>query len=263
MVKHIVPFIPPHKKYVEPFAGGAAVFFAKGPSQVEVLNDLNGNVSNFYRVMKLRFDDLAKEIEATLHCESNYKRAREIYRNPGDYNELERAWAFWVGSAMSFGSNLFTHFQITSNSADRSNPGSRTAYRRRRFKKTAGRLDKVMVLEKDALAVLEKYNQPDTFAYVDPPYIGVNQGHYKGYTEEDFRALLSLLSEFSGKWILSSYRSDMLDEFTDEFGWNKREIDQRLGVKGTKQRKVEVLTGNFVFEPNLFTSISGENQVSK
>ena len=252
MTPIILPMIPAHKKYVEAFAGGAALFFAKGPSLVEVLNDINGNVANFYRVMKMQFEALCLEIEATLHCEHTYKEARYIYRNPKDYDPLKRAWAFWVGSAMSFGSNLFTHFQITSNSADRSNPGSQTAHKRERFRLTAGRLDNAMILEKDALVVIEKYNQVDTFLYLDPPYIDVNQGHYKGYSREDFEALLKKIAGFNGRWILSSYQSDLLQDAVDTYGWVQTEFDQRLGVKGNKQRKTEVITANFQFEPNLF-----------
>lgn len=252
MIPFILPLIPAHKKYVEAFAGGAAVFFAKRPSAVEILNDKNGNVANFYRVMKTDFNRLTSAIEATLHCEHTYKEARKIYRNPGDFTPLRRAWAFWVGSAMSFGGMLFTSFQIACNSADKGNPGRSTQNKKNYFRRTAGRLDGTMILEKDALSVLRKFNQVDTFAYLDPPYIGVNQGHYKGYSEQDFINLLDTCSSFKGKFLLSSYESDILKEYTERERWTTKRIDQRLGVKGNKQRKIEVLTSNYTLMPTLF-----------
>jgi DNA adenine methylase len=66
MLQHILPLIPPHKLYCEPFFGGGAVYFAKMPSQIEVINDKNDFVINFYRCLKLRFDELKAEVEASL-----------------------------------------------------------------------------------------------------------------------------------------------------------------------------------------------------
>ena len=52
LAKHILPLFPKHSCYIEPFAGGAALFFMKKPSEVEVLNDVNGELINMYRVVK-------------------------------------------------------------------------------------------------------------------------------------------------------------------------------------------------------------------
>lgn len=252
MLEHILPLIPPHKKYVEPFAGGAAVFFAKPPSPVEVLNDINGNLANFYRVMKLDFEALHRLIDATLHDEHTYKRARDIYRGKVEATDVERAWAVWVAAAMSFGGNFFTHFQITCNAADRSNPGTHTRNKRKEFGQCAKRLEETMILDKDAIIVLHKYNQVDSFAYCDPPYIEVDQGPYCGYTRRQYLQLLCNLSRFKGKFLLSSYDTDLLQWFTKRYGWRQKFIGQRLGVKGTKQRKIEVLTWNYEKELTLF-----------
>jgi DNA adenine methylase len=79
MLPYILPLIPEHKIYIEPFFGGGAVFWAKEPAKIEFINDSNSEVINFYRVLKFRFPELKKEIEATLHSEFQQKQARQIY----------------------------------------------------------------------------------------------------------------------------------------------------------------------------------------
>jgi len=95
MVKDILPLIPPHTQYVEPFFGGGAVFFAKKPSPHEVINDKLDCAITFYRVLKTRFPELQSMIQATLHSESEYKRAKELLNSEDD---LLKAWAFWGGA---------------------------------------------------------------------------------------------------------------------------------------------------------------------
>ena len=82
MLKIILPMIPEHDIYVEPFFGGGAVFWAKEPANVEFVNDKNGEVANFYRVLQNDFDALKKQIDSTLHSEFMHKEARSIYFSP-------------------------------------------------------------------------------------------------------------------------------------------------------------------------------------
>ena len=69
MLSVILPMIPEHSIYVEPFFGGGAVFWAKEPAQVEFINDINGEVANFYRVLQTDYDALKREVDQTLHSE--------------------------------------------------------------------------------------------------------------------------------------------------------------------------------------------------
>ncbi len=82
MLPEILPIIPKHRLYCEPFFGGGAVFWAKEPSKCEVINDVNMNVVNFYEVLKHGYFELKKLIEATLHSRDTYKRALLIYEMP-------------------------------------------------------------------------------------------------------------------------------------------------------------------------------------
>jgi DNA adenine methylase len=106
MLKHILPLIPEHQIYSESFFGGGAVFWAKKSAKVEFINDHNGEVINFYRVLKQDFPKLKKEIDATLHSEFQQKQAKSIYQNPIEHDKIKRAWAIWVLSHQSFYSIL-------------------------------------------------------------------------------------------------------------------------------------------------------------
>jgi DNA adenine methylase len=95
-LSRILPLIPEHRIYSEPFFGGGAVFFAKEPAKIEIINDTNKMVINFYKIAKREFKNLKAEIDVTLHSEEQYKEAREIYLNKDstvEQNNVLRAWA--------------------------------------------------------------------------------------------------------------------------------------------------------------------------
>src|SRR5690606_37313762 len=102
----ILEKIPPHNLYCEPFLGGAAVFFGKEPSNVEVINYTNKELMNFYRVCKERFLELQALIRITLHSRSAHRDARTVYASPHLFTDVQRAWAVWVLSVQSFVAKL-------------------------------------------------------------------------------------------------------------------------------------------------------------
>jgi DNA adenine methylase len=103
LVKTILPLIPYHKSYIEPFFGGGAVFFAKEPSELEVINDINGFIINFYKVLKQNYNELKKLLDITLHSRQQFYEARVIFKNQENYDDIKKAWAFWVLTQESYG----------------------------------------------------------------------------------------------------------------------------------------------------------------
>lgn len=242
MIKLLLDRIPPHKTYVEAFVGGGALFWRKSKSKVEVINDLNGFVSNFYRVVKNDYEALNRKIPDTLHCEFTYNRAREIYRKREIADPITMAWAFWIGCNMSFGGSCFDgSFQITPNCQDNSHPGVRSKNKRQAFLKIGDRLNDVMILNKDAIDVIKKYDSPETFIYCDPPYFQAYMGHYKGYTKEDFKQLLEAVSVSRSKILVSCY----FDELIYDYGLNYELIEMNAHISPTKKKKIECLIYNY------------------
>lgn len=104
------------------------------------------------------------------------------------------------------------------------------------------------MLPLDARYIIESRDHENAFFYCDPPYVGSNCGHYKGYTEADYEALLVTLSRIKGKFLLSSYPTDLLDRYTQTHNWQsvKKELFVTVNMKaGNPKKKIEVLTANY------------------
>jgi len=247
MLKHILPIIPEHEIYVEPFFGGGAVYWAKEPVKCEVINDVNMNIVNFYEVLKHNYFDLKRKVDATLHSRETYKKAMIIYDCPWLFpeDEVVRAWAFWVVTNQGFAC------KIGSWGYDKAKRANTIANKVERFKEElSDRLRFTQIEQNKAHKVIASRDSENTFVYADPPYIDTVQGHYGGYTEDHFRRDLEALANMKGKFLLSSYPSDILNEFIEKHGWKTMSVDKMLsasnGSKLTKRkRKTEVLTMNY------------------
>lgn len=250
LVNLILSLIPGHKLYCEPFVGGAAVFFAKEPSEIEVINDLNGEVVNFYKVCYDDFKKLEKLIQSTPHSRQIHRETQDILKSPSKHNPIQRAWAFWVQTNMSFTSKIFGGyaFERKSNKTLKTFVNKKLAF----TTEVRDRLNMVDIENNDAPQVIKSRDTKDSFFYCDPPYFNSNMGHYKGYTEEDFENLLLTISKIKGQFLLSSYPSELLQKYTKKYKWHI--LEKSTGVAVTHQtdkRKTEVLTANYPLKTDL------------
>ena len=254
MADIIIEMIPEHKIYCEPFFGGGAVFFQKGPSYLEVINDKNDLLITFYKQCVLNFEALQQKIRTTLHSESEYNRAKTIWNNPGHRSKLDIAWAVWTVCNMSIMATPRGGWR-RDNGTGRSHVGVSTASHRRNFTRDIhNRLETVQISCKDAISVIQERDTPTTFFYLDPPYIGCDQKHYKGYTEKEFEELLAVLANIKGKFILSNFESRILARYAEKNGWGMRIIERKCMIPALikqPRRKREVLVYNFR-QPSLF-----------
>jgi DNA adenine methylase len=240
--KLILPLIPEHNVYVEPFFGGGAVFFAKNPSPAEAINDLDNRVINFYRIAKTRFEELQNLIIGTLHSETEHKRAGMILRQESP-DPVELAWAFWVQTNMSFGQKLHGGFAFNNDAhTSRATDSKRKGFTTKAY---CERLAKVEVFCRDACDLILQKDKESTFFYVDPPYVSADQGHYKGYTGDNFKDLLDVLASIKGKFLLSSYPEPSLQDYRAQFGWNFKDLNLHLSMTSGKKTKTECLTFNY------------------
>jgi len=246
MLKEILPRIPKRRIYTEAFFGGGAVFFAKEPAEAETINDTNSLAITFYEVLKTDFDRLKSKIESTLFSRATYAVALTIYRMPHLFNKLQQAWAFYIATNMGFACSP------TSWGYDKYS--KRVKYfqnKKLRFDSSiAERLENAQIENNDAIKVINSRDAEDAFHYVDPPYINSDQGHYDGYTENDYRRLLDTLSGIKGKFLLSSYPSEILEKYIQKNGWHSIHFEKPLSARkaqaGKKRdRKIEVLTANY------------------
>lgn len=244
LASEILPLIPRHVQYVEPFFGSGAIFWGRSHrSKNEVINDLNGSVTNFYWQLKTNFVELQKMVQATLHSEILYIKAKEMLKDDA-CPPLEKAWAFWVGCNMAFGHVLFGGFAFCETGS-----GGGTKNKRDGFNdKFTKRLEYCEIFNRDAVELIELKDSENTFFYVDPPYVSSEQGHYAGYTTEDFIKLLNVLKSIKGKFLMSSYLEEILMKYREECGWLSKDIKQVVLVSGKREEtkyKIECLTMNY------------------
>ena len=244
LLSKIIPLIPEHSLYCEPFTGGAAVFFAKQKVRLEVINDINGELINFYKVLQDDFPALQKEICATLHSRTTHRHAQVVYENPDMFDRIKRAWAVWTLANMSFNNTLNSGFsRSTSGKITRKIVSKRSQFTEELCQRISG----TQIECRDALKVIEENDTLTSFFYVDPPYVGACQGHYDGYSQEDFNALIAVLTTLKGKFLLSSYRNEALSQAVKQNNWHQIEIKMKTNPAGKQQvhTKIEVLTANY------------------
>jgi len=227
LVDHILGLIPPHHCWAEVFAGSAVVTLSKPKSPVEVINDINGWIVNFFLCLRDHPDELINKLRYTPYSRALYEewvaqlRQGRLKLLTPDI-ELAARWFYLQNSV--FSGNFGTGW---SHGTTKDVAGA--FYRRvDRLYKLAERLRGVTIECRDGLEVIRDYDSPKTAFYLDPPYIGVEgagTGEYYGAGSVGFdhEALAELLREVKGKVILSYYPDPRVDEWYPD--WFRLEID--------------------------------------
>lgn len=221
----IISFFPSHSIYAEPFAGSAAVMLKKGlPVQKslsdyrEVLNDHNHLIVNFFQVLQdgTLNPQLCQKLNFTLYSTSELSRARGIIKN-GTEDKVLLAWAFFVAIQMTFAHDLSSSGWRFAKESQ--NPACTFRHAIERLPAYLDRMRYVTIEETDAIEFILRWDSPKTLFYVDPPYLNCDQGHYGGYTEDDFKLLIKTLNECQGSVVLSTYKNYFTPDWT-EYSFN-------------------------------------------
>ena len=260
----IASLMPEHRVYVEPFAGSAAVLLAKRPVAHEIVNDIDGNVVTFWRVLRDRQQDLTDALERTPYARDEYAAAELA----GDLDDLERARRFFVRCTQSFNAGGpgrpvgWSIPEVRTKAAGGTNrPALRFVNAVDRLAAVASRLRQVVVEHRDALDVIGAYDVPDAVLYVDPPYLAdtracVDDYAFDAHAPEEHRALAEVLRGCAGTVLLSGYASPLYAELYP--GWHRveREVQRPTsnGRGAAAARATEVIWANrpLTHAPTLF-----------
>lgn len=246
----LISIMPEHIIYCEPFFGGGAVFFRKPSSKIEVINDHNERLITFYMQLQSNYKELISALKNTLHSESFYKRAKNIYNNKSRYSDLEMAWSVWLLTNSSFAHSPKNPWRWENDKTGTSIAKTLATKRAKLSIDLYDRLKNVQISCRDALRVISDRDTPNTLFYLDPPYPGANQGHYCNYTFYDLENLLKLLTTIEGKFILTNYPSQLIKYYVIVNGWTvskKESATWKMGNANTKGSKKtqEVIVTNF------------------
>ncbi|MCL4562346.1 MAG: DNA adenine methylase [Chloroflexi bacterium] len=221
----LLPLLPECHHYCEPFAGSAAVLLNRKPSPVETYNDIDGEVVNFFHVLRENADGLIRLIALTPFSREEYHRA--VVADPKMYSDLERARLFYVrarqsrtGLAQTASLGRWANCKETSRSG-MSGVVSRWLGGVDALPEIAERLLRVQIENRPATDVIRLYDGPETLFYCDPPYLHSTRGDDNAYAfemdEEEHKSLAQVLRNCIGKVAISGYRNELMDDLFN--GW--------------------------------------------
>lgn len=222
----LMNYFPEHQSYIEPFGGGASVLLQKPPSQLEVLNDLNHDVVNFFHMLAEKTAQLIRAIQLTPYAEAEYVLA---HSSAGIADPIERARRFYIRSRMSFGhseGNQLSGWRFQTNTSRNltlTDEWNRTEH----LWATSERLKNVQITCSDYQKVLRRFDHPKALFYVDPPYPGAvryeKRNYYRHEMLEDnqHRELAQHLYGLAGQVVLSGYACDLYAELFEGQGWQR------------------------------------------
>ena len=215
----IIPLLPAHTCYVEPFAGAAWVLFGKRPSAVEVLNDREQELVNFFRVVKEKPEELITSFEWELVSRAEFERLAGL--DAAQLTDVQRAHRFYYLIMAGWGGELhYPRFQTSITDGGHGNRlfGALKTLRQR-LEPIHKRLSTVIIENLDWQDCIDRYDREGAVMYVDPPYPGNGCNYSQNMRGWDAHKLLSeRLGRAQCKWILSSYdKPEVRELFTQYF----------------------------------------------
>jgi DNA adenine methylase len=238
LANRIITLLPEHTTYVEPFAGGAQVFFHKQPSKVEVLNDLDFEIVNFFRVCQWHYEELVRYLHYCLIS----RKWHDLFAGsvPATLTDIQRAGRFFYLQKNSFGGLILRqkyHYGVI----------QRPNYNPKRIpeiiRQAHERLQGVQIESLPYEQILERYDRPTTLFYLDPPYW--ERKLYKfNFSNQNFIDLEQRLHNVNGRFVLSLDDHPEVRKLFQHWHMQRVELAYTAQTKKGK-RYAELLITNF------------------
>ncbi len=255
LAARIIEMMPPHVHYVEPFFGGGAVLFKKPGNLIhghsEVINDLYGELITFWRVVQSA--ELFAEFERRISFTPFAKPVWELATKSNAEDPIDVASNFFIRYRQSR-QGLGRDFATMSRTRTRRGMNEQVSSWLSAIDGLADaheRLKRVVIFCDDAVSLISREDDQDTFFYCDPPYVAstriVDDAYAHEMTNEQHKRLLVTLGGISGKFLLSGYPNDLYDNAARTYGWNRVDItiDNKASSKKVKPKKIESLWSNY------------------
>lgn len=240
----LVPLIPEHQTYVEVFAGGAALFFEKPISPIEVINDLDSALVNFYRVLRdeKKFERFKRLARFMPYSREEHRFCLKTWEHCDD--EVERAARWFVAVRQSFGGILGSGWSVEKS---RSSKGMASTVSKwlsaiDRLLEVFERLQGVEIENLDFREVIRRFDRRECFFYLDPPYVPATRKAKQVYrcemTTKDHEELVALLLTIKGKAMLSGYDHPLYGAL-ECAGWKKHHFETKCSMAKKKKTSGE------------------------
>ncbi|MCK9345396.1 MAG: DNA adenine methylase [Candidatus Pacebacteria bacterium] len=238
LAKHILPMFPDHKCYVEPFSGGAALFFMKEPVRVEVINDINGELVNLYRVVQNHLEEFIRQFKWSLVSRQMYKWLKLAHVET--LTDIQRAARFFYLQKMAFGGKVSGQtFGTATTTAPRLN------FLRIEEELSAAhlRLSRVYIEHLAWDDCIRRYDRLHTLFYVDPPYWGT-EGYGIDFEFDQYGRMAELAKSIKGGMIISVNDIPEMRQVFSGMVMTSVDVKYTVGGKQGKSAK-ELIIRNF------------------
>jgi len=236
MVKKILPLLPSHRTYVEPFGGGASVLLAKDPSPVEVYNDVDSGLVSFFRALrdKKTFARLHGKLLLTPYSREEHRFCTETWDSSEDL--VERAYRWYVACVQSFSGGFGQGWSSVVTQSRRGMASTAAIWKSKMelLPVVHQRLIRVQIEHRDWRYIVARYDRPETLQYIDPPYVQSTRsgGSFRhDMSDSEHAALVNSLLGLEGMAVVSGYDHRIYRRL-DEAGWSKHEFNTACHAAG-------------------------------
>lgn len=239
LIKHILPMFPEHHTYVEPFCGGAALFFAKGEVKVEVVNDVNGDLVNLYRVIKYHLEEFLRHFKWALISREEFLWQKDT--NPATLTDIQRASRFYYLQKLAFGGKVSSqHFGCSP-----SRPAGLNLLRIEEDLSAAHlRLARTYIEHLDWADCVTRYDRAETLFYLDPPYWST-AGYGVDFDLSQYLRMAELAKTIDGKMMISVNDVSEMREAFDGLSMRSLDINYTVGGNHKGKDRKELLICNW------------------
>ncbi|MCM2131480.1 DNA adenine methylase [Larsenimonas rhizosphaerae] len=236
LAKQILPLFDPHRAYVEPFCGGAALFFMKEPSPVEVINDANGELVNLYRVVKHHLEELLRHFKWALVSRQDFL---DLKRTPPEtLTDIQRAARFFYLQKNAFGAR-------SDNPAFGTSAVSRPRLNLLRIEEDLSdahlRLSRTLIEQLPWDECVRRYDRDETLLYLDPPYWGT-AGYGVEFGLEQYALMGKLARQARGQFVVSVNDIPEMHEAFDGLTIRRTQLRYSVGQQHTEPRGELIIT---------------------
>lgn len=235
----ILPMFPDHSCYVEPFAGAAALLFIKAPAKVEVLNDVNGELVNLYRVIQRHLEEFVRQFKWALTSREIFKWQQDT--PPETLTDIQRAARFYYLQKLCFGGRVESHSFGTATTTP---PRLNLLRLEEDLSQAHLRLARVTIERLDWRECVTRYDRPHTLFYMDPPYWGT-EGYGVAFPIEQYRYLADLVRTIKGKAIISINDTPEMRRIFDGLPVRRLPIRYTVGGRQGRAERGELVLKNW------------------
>lgn len=239
LAQTIIDLIPDHTTYIECFAGAAWVFFRKNLSKVEILNDKDGDLVSFYRVLQNHFEEFVRQFKWFLTSRQQFSEWNAQLET-GGLTDIQRAARYYYVQRQCFGGRVRGR---TFGVSPEDKPRINLIRLEEELSDVHLRLSNVLVENLDYIELIQKYDRTGSFFYLDPPYYKAPCYKYN-MTIDDFRKMKTVLEAINGKFILSINNHPEIVEIFKDFEISEIDVKYSVQISGDYTGK-ELIIRNY------------------